>query len=1450
MKKISIIVCMAGLFMLLATKTQAQCPQNAYLTGVVQIIEPDPYNPPHGCAPHEIWLENNLDSLKTSSPIVRYICWWDFTGQWNQYDTTVIEVDTNQQQYYNNRFTHVYQDTGVYTIYLTMINAEGCEFSTQVSIVKVGYPPLTDFVFIPDTACKSDIQIQAFAYDSVDASGNLVARARANEWYWADDNHSPIGNPSDTAIISPNESGVARVILLSSHNGCFAEYQPRKEGIGVVCPPIAIIDKPKDWDRNPGPPIFCSLDEIDNPFEHRSQDQGAIYLRWYAGDSEITGDTANQTKSPLMVYDKNTHTYSWDSTGWIERTVTGNKAVGQYHPGIITKTGTDGGYGFTYDTGAYLKANRGLIEITLWAVNDSSVTDEEFIIDDWSGDTYYNVPWFNKCGYCEHTATQKIYISYAKMNFTVSQPDICNNVVFFDSTDCNVGIFGWGFKINWVENPSLSEYPIGSMMPIDNYTPWPAAGNGAKVKFSNANSYEVVLIDTCGLSCIKTDTLQFTTSNVTIDTTYSYSATFCQGGVYSDNYFTNLTQSGTYSKILETVNGCGMVYLNLLSVPITTHYSASICQGEVYNDDNFINLSETGTYLKTLQTSNGCDSIIYLNLSVSVPTFYSVSISPGDIYSDDNFTNLTQAGLYYDTLQSTGSCDSIICLYLYYGAKGSGGCTNLNLSMGDFTNWQCYSGTWTGGNIVINPTNPDSGRHTIMNSALLLQAGQLYDENCQWVKKVPDGFSHSARIGNSNAGAEVDAVEYTMTIDMSNSLLLVHFAWVMQYDSNRPSTEQPRFSMIIKDSAGNILDNIPCGEIDFTASAGSAYSSVRAKDWTTVGYGLDAYMGQTIKVYLEVRDCVDNSHYGYAYVVAECRSMVINLMYCAGQTAARFRAPNGFAHYTWKRSGKPEWSFSGEGRNYQNLTLTDVYDEVVTCEVTPALDNSCSVTLNTIVTSTKIDAKFQYGVMENGKVDFAGNNNQNWYDTNSRTVTFVDRTHIRNSSQASRTWYIHGLPDMSIPNDSMVTITFPNPRLDGIDSVVYLVRLLVTAENGCVDTSKAIANHYITIYAFDSTIIEKSTYLVILFSNDSTMGTTAFIQYDTNSDTVIFEAIPNAGYQFIQWDDGNTDNPRSIVLTQDTVFIAEFAIIGVDTIKANISGLISVANNSTTILGEVYLYLADPNEMRYLLIDSTTIQANGAYNFTQIPEGDYLLKTVAANIFNAVPTYYGNTENWSLATTISIRDTVPLLNKNIEVIVLNPLTGNSIISGYVGEEDDGTKSIHKSGVEYPSVGVTVLLKIKETLETIARTQTNEEGFFEFRNVPVGNYIVVIDIPGLGMVDFHEVEITEDGQVVEDLNYIVTEDGIETEGATNSIKQLSSDAKLSIYPNPTTGQLTIKNGQLTIEKVEIYDIYGRTVGANLRVCSQSTIDISHLANGIYLVKVKTEEGEIVKKIVKN
>ena len=76
--------------------------------------------------------------------------------------------------------------------------------------------------------------------------------------------------------------------------------------------------------------------------------------------------------------------------------------------------------------------------------------------------------------------------------------------------------------------------------------------------------------------------------------------------------------------------------------------------------------------------------------------------------------------------------------------------------------------------------------------------------------------------------------------------------------------------------------------------------------------------------------------------------------------------------------------------------------------------------------------------------------------------------------------------------------------------------------------------------------------------------------------------------------------------------------------------------------------------------------------------------------------------------------------------------------------------------------------------------------------------------------------------------------------------------LNLYPNPTTGMLTIENGEWRIENVEIFDIYGRKLYFSTRPLVHSStvnIDISHLSAGVYFLKINTETGMVVKKVLK-
>ena len=86
----------------------------------------------------------------------------------------------------------------------------------------------------------------------------------------------------------------------------------------------------------------------------------------------------------------------------------------------------------------------------------------------------------------------------------------------------------------------------------------------------------------------------------------------------------------------------------------------------------------------------------------------------------------------------------------------------------------------------------------------------------------------------------------------------------------------------------------------------------------------------------------------------------------------------------------------------------------------------------------------------------------------------------------------------------------------------------------------------------------------------------------------------------------------------------------------------------------------------------------------------------------------------------------------------------------------------------------------------------------------------------------------------------------------SIEDVELKINFSIYPNPFGNYLTIDNtNSVAIDKMEIVTLLGqkiKTIGADEMV--ENKIDVSDLNNGVYLLQVHFENGEIIgRKIVK-
>ena len=108
-------------------------------------------------------------------------------------------------------------------------------------------------------------------------------------------------------------------------------------------------------------------------------------------------------------------------------------------------------------------------------------------------------------------------------------------------------------------------------------------------------------------------------------------------------------------------------------------------------------------------------------------------------------------------------------------------------------------------------------------------------------------------------------------------------------------------------------------------------------------------------------------------------------------------------------------------------------------------------------------------------------------------------------------------------------------------------------------------------------------------------------------DEVTLTAVPDYGYHFTQWSDGNTDNPRIFQITSDTTFTAEFAYDRVGTCGKDLAlvwsydptNKVLTIGNAGSFTENMQFGVEAPNEMEELVIGNS-VTAIGANAFAGI----------------------------------------------------------------------------------------------------------------------------------------------------------------------------------------------------------------------------------------------------------
>ena len=340
-------------------------------------------------------------------------------------------------------------------------------------------------------------------------------------------------------------------------------------------------------------------------------------------------------------------------------------------------------------------------------------------------------------------------------------------------------------------------------------------------------------------------------------------------------------------------------------------------------------------------------------------------------------------------------------------------------------------------------------------------------------------------------------------------------------------------------------------------------------------------------------------------------------------------------------------------------------------------------------------------------------------------------------------------------------------------------------------------------------------------SADSEMGTVTGNGVYAENVEVSIEAIPADHYHFVQWTDGNTDNPRTITVVEDTTFTAEFAI----------DRFTITVESADTAMGAV--------------------SEGGTYDYgTEIE-----ISASASEHYHFVQWSDGNTDNPRTITVVE--DTTFIAEFAIDRFTLTVESADTAM-GTVSEGgtyDYGTEieisasaSEHYHFVQW-SDGNTdnprMITVVEDTTFTAEfaidqHTITVESADTEMGTVSEGgtyDYGTEIQISASARDGYQFASWNDDNTdnpryitVTSDATYIAS--FIPAVGIDESIA-----TEIAIFPNPVTDILNITSSE-TISEIEIVNVMGQVV-KRIEVNSDNVVcNVEDLKAGVYVVRIRT------------
>ncbi len=427
-----------------------------------------------------------------------------------------------------------------------------------------------------------------------------------------------------------------------------------------------------------------------------------------------------------------------------------------------------------------------------------------------------------------------------------------------------------------------------------------------------------------------------------------------------------------------------------------------------------------------------------------------------------------------------------------------------------------------------------------------------------------------------------------------------------------------------------------------------------------------------------------------------------------------------------------------------------------------------------------------------------------------------------------------------------------------------------------------------------------NNYQVVVNPNNAAYGSTTGSGSYNYGTQITISATPNIGYEFTQWNDGNTQNPRTVTVTGNATYTATFTALsytltvvpdnnnhgsttgsGTYTYGATATLTASAAegytfqrwNDGNTQATRTVTVMGDAIYTAYFVTNSyqITVTANnpaygnttgsGAYSY-----GEQVSISATASEGHTFSQWDdGNTQNpRTITVTGSATYTAIFTTNAYQLTVVPDETSHGTTTGS-GTYDYGTHvSISATAADgyrfrawndgntYPIR--TVVVEGNETYTAYFdaieyQVEVRPNNTICGSTTGSGTYSYMDEVtatatPAAGFVFDHWSDGSTENPYVFNVTHNITliavfvSDGSSEEGI-DDIETLN----YSIYPNPTTGKVNIQSTTVENEPMKLYNLYGQLL--QTLPAGSTEVDLSGYAKGTYFLRIGSHSVKLVK-----